>query len=353
MALIKSIRVQNVRTHTEYTLELSSDVTVITGPNGSGKTSLIESLYVALQGSSFKGGDNDVLRRDSSWYRIDILFDDETTRTVKFDSMRETGRKQFEVNNKTHYRLTHQHKQPIVLFEPDDLRLLNGSPTRRRQFLDSFIGQLDPEYLLALRRYDRALKQRNALLKSGQGQADNLFAWNVSLSKYGAYIISKRIAFIDQIEQSLGQTYRNISNTDDKVSISYSHKYTGSVEQKLLGELDAHIEKDRIMGFTSIGPHRHDVIFTFNNSPATLGASRGEIRTIILALKFIEVAIIESVTEKRPLILLDDVFSELDQARQSALVNQFKNHQTVVASVNAVTKSGMIVELAAQDDTKS
>lgn len=345
MSVITSVRLQNIRTHKEYTIALSPEVTVITGANGSGKTSIIEALYIAFQGSSFKGGDGDVLRRESSWYRIDVLFEDGTIRTVKFDSSRETGRKQFEINDKTNYRLSYQQKLPVVLFEPDDLRLLNGSPTRRRQFLDRLIGQLDPEYGLSIRRYERALKQRNTLLKNMRGGADNLFAWNVSLSKYGAYIISKRLAFVEEIQKKLGDTYRNISQTKDEVSIDYSYTHKISIEQKLLSELDRNIEKDRLLGFTSTGPHRHDVLFGFNSSPATLGASRGEIRTIILALKFIEVAIIESITEKQPLILLDDVFSELDKTRQAALISQFTSHQTVIASVNAVTKKGVIIDL--------
>lgn len=346
MSVITSVRLQNIRTHKEYTIALSPEVTVITGANGSGKTSIIEALYIAFQGSSFKGGDGDVLRRESSWYRIDVMFEDGTIRTVKFDSSRETGRKQFEINDKTNYRLSYQQKLPVVLFEPDDLRLLNGSPTRRRQFLDRLIGQLDPEYGLSIRRYERALRQRNTLLKNMRGGADNLFAWNVSLSKYGAYIISKRLAFVEEIQKKLGDTYRNISQTKDEVSIDYSYTHKVSIEQKLLSELDRNIEKDRLLGFTSTGPHRHDVLFGFNSSPATLGASRGEIRTIILALKFIEVAIIESITEKQPLILLDDVFSELDKTRQAALISQFTSHQTVIASVNAVTKKGVIIDLA-------
>src|SRR5687767_11767761 len=105
MQKVTSLRVQNIRTHADYTLAMSPDVSVVTGPNGSGKTSLIEALYIALQGSSFKGGDGDVLRRNSPWYRIDVAFDDDTVRTVKFDPSRTSGRKQFELNGKTQYRL--------------------------------------------------------------------------------------------------------------------------------------------------------------------------------------------------------------------------------------------------------
>lgn len=221
MALITSIRVQHIRTHADCTLAVSPGVTVITGPNGSGKTSLVEALFIALQGSSFKGGDPDVLQHEQAWYRIDITFDDGTTRSVKFDSSRQTGRKQFVIDGKTQYRLTSRNKIPAVLFEPDDLRLLNGSPARRRQFIDRFISQLDPEYTVSLRRYERALKQRNSLLKRVAVSNDDLFAWNVSLSEYGAYVIKQRSMFIERLNERLNETYESIAHTGDIVAVRY------------------------------------------------------------------------------------------------------------------------------------
>jgi len=332
MAQIASIRVQHIRTHDDYTLTVSPGVTVVTGPNGSGKTSLVEALYIALQGSSFKGSDQDVLQHDASWYRVDVAFDGEESRTVKFDSTRQTGRKQFVIDSKTQYRLTPRHKIPAVLFEPDDLRLLNGSPTRRRQFIDRFISQLDPEYALSLRRYERALKQRNALLKRLGVTNDDLFAWNVSLSEYGAYIIKQRIAFIDRLNARLNDTYESIAHTGDVVSVRYSLHATGSLQQKLLSDLHTHIERDKIMGFTSVGPHRHDVLFDFNGSPALAVASRGEVRSVVLALKFLEVDIIQDITGKPPVILLDDVFSELDNDRQNYLIQSTTRNQIIITS---------------------
>lgn len=336
---------QYVRTHKDYSLHVSPRVTLVTGANGSGKTSLIEAIYIALQGISFRGGDNDVLQSGAPWYRIDVAFDDESTRAVKFEPNRQTGKKQFIFDGKTHYRLSHQYKYPVVLFEPEDLRLLNGSPTRRRQFVDRFISQLDPEYALSVRRYDRALKQRNALLKRSRVTADDLFAWNVSLSEYGAYIISRRQHFVRQLDERLNKTYGEISCTDDKVTMRYSYSSSGNIKQKLLSELHAHTEKDAVLGFTSIGPHRHDVLFDFNNAPALSVASRGEVRTIILALKFLEVDVIELLTGKKPIILLDDVFSELDRDRQATVVNQFTTHQTIIASVDAADAAGTVVSL--------
>lgn len=332
MTLISSIHAQHFRIHENYSLALSPHVTLITGVNGSGKTSLIEALYVALQGSSFKGSDGDILQQDAPWYRIDVEFDDGSSRTVKFDPERTTGRKQFIVDGKTSYRLSPSHKHPVVLFEPDDLRLLHGSPARRRLFIDRFIGQLDPEYAIKLRRYERALKQRNSLLKQSVVSADDLFAWNVSLSEYGAYIVTQRLKFIDELNRQLNTVYRTIAHTGDTIVIRYSEKAHSAIGQKLLADLHAHTDKDTYLGFTSVGPHRHDVLFDFNNHPAVSVASRGETRSIVLALKFLEVDILTSITHKKPVILLDDVFSELDKSRQDHLVTLTRGNQVVVTS---------------------
>jgi len=332
MGRITSLRVQHMRTHSDMTLAISPNVTLVTGLNGSGKTSLIESLYIALQGSSFKGNDGDVLKRGEQWYRIDVAYDDASERTVKFDSEKTTGRKQFTIDGKVQYRLPARFKYPVVLFEPDDLRLLTGSPVRRRQFIDRFIGQLDSQYSTVLRRYDRVLKQRNALLKRVQVSDDDLFAWNVSLSDYGASIISKRQRFLGTLNEQLRMTYERIAHTDDSVTIGYSFPPHASLQQKLLADLHASGEKDRLLGFTSVGPHRHDVLVTFNDAPALAVASRGETRSIVLALKFLEMNIIETVTGKKPIVLLDDVFSELDEERQRYLIQFTAHNQVIITS---------------------
>lgn len=333
MAIARSLRVQHVRTHHDYTLTLAPDVTVITGANGSGKTSLIEALYIALQGSSFKGADKDILQHDENWYRIDLDFSDDTERAVKFDATRQTGRKQFIIDDKTHYRLPLQQRLPVVLFEPDDLRLLHGSPERRRRFIDHCINQVDPLYSATLRRYERALKQRNALLKR-QASSDNFFAWNVTLSEYGSMIIEKRFHFINELNDRLNSTYEAIAGQGDTVRVSYSASQ-GSSKQKLLSELHHATERDLLLGFTTVGPHRHDVVFEFNGAPALSVASRGEVRSVVLALKFLEIDIIERITNERPIVLLDDVFSELDDARQQHLTTLTKSHQIIITSATS------------------
>ena len=335
MTSVKTLTVKHLRSHTEYSISFSPEVTIITGANGSGKTSLLEAIHLGLQGSSFRGSDAELLQKQSPWWRIDVIIDDDQLRTIKFDPTKPTSRKQFTIDNKVTARLPQKLKHPIVLFEPEDLRLLHGSPARRRQFIDRFVSQLNPLYGPTLRKYERALKQRNNLLKHSYINEDQLFAWNFALADHGAYIIEQRIAFIEQLNQNLTGLYQDIAGTHDDVSIHYSHTFVGDVKQKLLNELTAHLEKDRYLGSTSVGPHRHDVIFEINNSPALSTASRGEARTIVLALKFLEVEIIEQLTEKTPIILLDDVFSELDATRQKLLTSQLKGHQIIITSATS------------------
>lgn len=335
MTSVKTLHVKNIRSHTVYSVNFSSDVTIITGSNGSGKTSLLEAIYLSLQGTSFRGSDNDMLQKEAQWWRIDSVLDDQQIRTIKFDPAKTVSRKQFIIDDKTTARIPAKLKHPVVLFEPEDLRLLHGSPTRRRQFIDRFISQLNPVYGPTLRKYERALKQRNNLLKKQYTSDDELFAWNIALAEHGSYVISQRIAFIEQINMNLNDIYHEIAGTQDTVSVHYSHTFVGDIKQKLLNELQAHLGRDKIIGNTSVGPHRHDVMFVINNSPALSMASRGEARTIVLALKFLEVDIIEKLTDKQPIILFDDVFSELDANRQQLLTSRLTGHQIIITSATS------------------
>lgn len=347
MVVIKKLSVENFRSHSKYTVNLSPTITAITGINGSGKTSLIEALFIALQGSSFKGLDKDVLKQQSPWWRVEVELDNCLERVITYDPDLVTSRKKIMIDGKVSCRMTSKDRYPVVLFEPDNLRLLNGSPSRRRRFIDQFISQLDPAYLNTVRKYDRALKQRNNLLKNNTLNGNELFVWDMALSEYGAIIIDKRIAFIEQLNSQLDQAYNQIAKSKDQVSIHYSHTYIGNIKQKLLNDLAKSKERDKALGFTSVGPHRHDVVFKFNNYPALEVASRGEVRSIILALKFLEVEIIEQITGQKPIILLDDVFSELDDERQRSLLTT--GHQVIITSTkmpNKIKQKIKLIELS-------
>lgn len=333
---ITRLKVQYLRTHTSTLYDITARVTVITGKNGSGKTTLLEALHIALRGTSFRGSDQEVLRHNSPWWRVDVDTTD-GLRTVAFDTSGQAARKKILVDDRQFSRMPVSKKVPVVIFEPDDLRLLHGSPQRRRMFIDTFITHINPLYGSIVRKYDRALKQRNALLKQPGVTRDDIFAWDMSLAEYGAEIIAQRTAVTERINQSLTDTYRSIAGTDDTVQLHYSHTMIDAVQQKLVNVLHASFDRDVLLGFTSVGPHRHDIDCLFNGQPVARVASRGEVRSIILALKFIEVDITTETTGISPIILLDDVFAELDETRQRRLAEKCRHNQMFITSTNAYT----------------
>lgn len=331
MLVVDKIYLHNFRSHLDKEYIFDQNVTVIVGKNGSGKTTILEAVYYILQGKSFKGSDKEILNNTKDWWKIEAVVVGDK-KTVSFDNLKNLKKKKYIEDNHTHYRMPPKSKYPVVLFEPEDLRLLNGSPSRRRRFLDLFISQLDINYSSAVRKYERALKQRNNLLKQSNVSKDDLFVWNIALSEYGSYVIEQRVRFIEQINKHLSDKYQQISSTKDDISAHYSHTLIEHTKQKLFSELEKSFEKDRILKTTTVGPHRHDMYFMFNNSPALSVASRGEIRTIVLALKFIEVEIIQKLDGRNPVILLDDVFSELDEDRQKALHAINNNLQIIITT---------------------
>ncbi len=333
--ILKTLRVQNFRTHSDFILEIGEKSTLISGANGSGKTSLLEAIYFALRGTSFRSSDKEILRNDgSSWFRIDLKDSKDSLRTIIFNDAVQKSKKQFLVDGNKKARLSANLRIPVVLFEPDDLQLLSGSPTRRRNFLDYFLSQIFPSFQLALTRYNKALKQRNNLLKRDNVSKDELFPWNLMLAEYGAEIISKRQDFLELLNSKIEEVYFEISGVKDEIKIDYLGEKVSKNE--ILAILSGNIERDKILGYTNFGPHKHDIQFIFNKKPAQNVASRGENRSLVLALKFIETDILADLTSKRPIVLLDDVFSELDDDRQKLLTKHFSKYQTIITSTNEI-----------------
>jgi DNA replication and repair protein RecF len=330
MNIVSKVKLENFRTHDSFTLELKNPTTLIVGENGSGKTSLIEALYVCLQGKSFKSRDPDILKVGRQHYHINTFFTDGRKIQVEYNG--DTGKKQFTIEDKKYTRLPSKYKYPVVLFEPDDLNLLYNSPSKRRDWLNRLISTLSTEYHTHLLRYEKALSQRNSALRNDFCRQDDLFAWDVLLAKYGSQIMSKRQEVSSIINDSLQDIYRSIAGNLDQIGVVYDSNILN--ESAYLGQLVANFDRDRILRQTTYGPHRDDIIFNFNNKLAVNVASRGEIRTIILALKFMEARLIKDNLDQDPIVLLDDIFSELDNSRQNYLINNFKNHQVIITSVN-------------------
>lgn len=208
---------------------------------------------------------------------------------------------------------------------------MGSSPTSRRNYFDRVLGQLDEGYSVALNRYNKALKQRNELLKEEMTEVNDMFSWNVLLAKYGVELYEARARAIQEVNERITKTYQSIAENADEVQLEYISEVQD--ETDFLEKLERNFERDRILGHTSFGVHRDNFEFQFNRVKADGSASRGEVRSLVIALKFIEAEMIIRELRQKPVVLLDDVFSELDEKRQKCLVRNFQEHQIILTSV--------------------
>jgi DNA replication and repair protein RecF len=316
-----SLSLRNFRSYDTKEIKLAAGVNIIEGPNATGKTNLLEALFVLNQGSSFRGKDKDLIKEGLEWLFIEGEIDGEKRKyTIRLEE--ERVKKELSRAGGVKKRMSAKTKRPTTLFEPEIMRMITGSPELRRTYLDNICSQIFPHHKNNLNQYKRAITQRNQLLKKQpHGWKDQVFVWNLKLSDFGAQIILKRLELLGEIEKKLEKTYKKISNEKAKVAISYDSKISteGDIRSSLLQLMEASQERDAIIGQTSVGPHRDDINVFLNEKPANTSASRGEARTVVLALKIIELTTLEKETGIKPLLLLDDVFSELDETRRKAL----------------------------------
>lgn len=327
--IVRSVRLSNFRSHESFVLECDTQTTTIIGENGCGKTSILEAIYESLRGKSFRAADKEILRRGAEFYRVELEYYDGRRVVVVFDG----EKKEFLAEDRKTRRLPKKVQYPIVLFEPDDLHLVGSSPTTRRGYFDRVFGQLSESYGVSLVRYNKVLKQRNDLLKGTEAQAGDLFSWNILLVKYGVELLEARRRIVEKINERFTEIYRSIAENGDEVRLEYISEVRS--ESEFLGELERNFERDSLLGHTSYGVHHDNYEFVFNGVKADGSASRGEVRSSVLALKFIEADLVLEVLGKRPLVLLDDVFSELDDVRQKCLVRNFKDNQIILTSVGS------------------
>lgn len=335
--MISSLRLQNFRSYTDDSFEFDNGVNIIVGPNASGKTNLLEAILVVCRGGSYRAHDTELIQFDQPWARLDVTNEEGEQRVVKIIGQ-PTGKteKEFSVDNHTFKRLSLQRTLPTVLFEPNHLRLLGGSPERRRDYLDGLLEQLTPGFSTLRRQYRRALVQRNSLLKQGRKAGDQLFAWNIRLSELGGQLALDRMHLVEKLNHQLSQSYSRLAQRDTKVDLSYQTSVSqDQYSSDMLYKLELSQEQDLERGFTTYGPHRDDMSISLNDHAAQETASRGETRTLLLALKLSELTLLELQRGQPPLLLLDDVFSELDGARRRALTEVLQTHQTFITTTDA------------------
>jgi len=334
--MITSLRLQNFRSYRDSTFDFVPEVNIIVGPNASGKTNILEAVLVLAHGQSYRGRDVELIKNQAPWSRIDS-FVNGLPRGVKLERQTASAIKSFVIDDKEIKHLQSNSKLPVVYFEPDHLAAFTRGPEQRRNYFDDLLERTSPNYKTSLASYKRTLSQRNALLKRPSREVvQQVFAWDVRLGETGARIAEEREKLIKKINLKLSGTYSKIARSKNKLIINYQpmfpiNRYGSAMVSGLSTRLNQDIER----GFTSVGPHREDFLPQINNKPMEEVASRGEMRSLLLALKTIELELVRDTGGQPALLLLDDVFSELDSQRRQALVNLIKDYQTILTTTDA------------------
>lgn len=346
--ILKSVSLENFRNHKKSSFEFSKDITFIIGVNTSGKTNLLESISYLTSGKSFKGAkEEDVILKKQNASRIRGNLDDlDLEVIIVLEEGAEKAKKKYLVNGVSKSRINFAANLTSIMFSPSDLDIVTGSPHLRREFLDEVLQQTDKDYRYAAISYHKALRQRNALLNQarelGRRNEKQFDYWDTLLINTGSVITQKREEFINFLNKSQKEIFDFVI-TYDKSVISKERllQYKGQ-------EMGAAI--------TLVGPHRDDFnISMFDDKTSSTAdvksfGSRGQQRLVVLQLKLLQLEYIEKILGERPLLLLDDIFSELDSGHIAHVTEMIGQQQSIITTTHAEfvkgkLKSASVIEL--------
>ena len=334
----KEIELTDFRNYEREKVSFHRQVNVFTGQNAQGKTNLLESLYIMSMGKSFRTGkDADMIRfgaasgkalarldRDGRDLEIEIGFI-KGGKSIRIDGI---------PRKKTSDLLEHVY---VVMFSPDDLRIVKDEPAQRRKFLDRELCQIRPVYYSSLLKYRKVLQQRNSLLREGVTDGYFLDVWDEELAEYGARIIFERRKFIEKLSEGSRKIYSGLTENREVLTTVYEADVNAAAsvpEQRsmFLEELRKSRSQDLFRRTTGRGPHHDDLRLDIGGVPVRKFGSQGQQRSAALSLKLAEIEIIRQETGEEPVLLLDDVLSELDRTRQKQLINIFQNTQIFITA---------------------
>ncbi|MFZ2664394.1 MAG: DNA replication/repair protein RecF [Patescibacteria group bacterium] len=333
---IHNLKLTNYRNHSNMTIDFDEKLTLISGPNGSGKSNILEAIHMLSTGRSHRSRyDKDLIQYNKPFCIVNAKIE---TKDEKFDMELQIIRnekfenvsiKKAKINKVVKSMQYFTGIFNSVLFSPEDIQLITGSPSERRKYMDDMISQVDIEYERALTNYIRAVKQRNKLLElinSGQGGYNQIDFYTKQILTNGIIIQEKREKMFKSIKPHISDNGKKLSEGDAKTEIIY--KKNEISEERL----EEHKNQEIAAMTTLIGPHRDDFDIYFNNHNVSEFGSRGEQRTCVLALKLSEIEYIEKIKKERPVLLLDDIFSELDAKHQAAVISTIEGQQTTITS---------------------
>lgn len=330
--IVKSVELSDFRNYGSLLLNFSDGINILYGDNAQGKTNILESIYLSGTTKSHRGSKDKemihfgkeeahirtVVEKQGKEYRIDMHIKKHKTKGIAINQIPiKKASDLFGVLN-------------LIFFSPEDLNIIKEGPAQRRRFLDMELCQLDKIYLYNLSKYNKILNQRNKLLKDmfqNPELRSTLDIWDQQLITYGTKIIQRRRQFVEELNSIIFTIHKKLSGNREELFLSYEPDCSDAYYSQKLCETR---EKDERFGSTSVGPHRDDISFFIGNIDIRKFGSQGQQRTAALSLKLSEIELVKKIIGEEPVLLLDDVLSELDSNRQNQLLNSLSTTQTMI-----------------------
>lgn len=329
---IESLKLNNYRNYENLDIEFDKNTNILYGDNAQGKTNILESIYMAATTKSHRGSkDREIIKigEEESHIRLCIKKSDILH---KIDMhIRKNKNKGVAIDGIAIRRTTELFGLiNVIFFSPEDLSIIKNGPSERRRFLDLELCQISRLYYQNLSAYHKVLNQRNNLLKQiyhKRDLLDTIDIWNIQLVEYGTKVIRERNNFICMLNEIIGDIHSNLTSGKEKLEIIYDKNIDEKDYEKSL--IDK-INVDLNYLSTQIGPHRDDILFLVNGMDVRKYGSQGQQRTVALSLKMAEIKLVRKIINDNPILLLDDVMSELDSKRRNSLIEEIKDIQTII-----------------------
>jgi len=335
------LNLKNFRNYLEEDFSFSDGLNVLFGKNAQGKTNCAEAVFYLCTGVSPRARREKQLIRDGAEFaEISTVAEGRYGEVNLYAKIMDNGREVRVNGNKISKNADLLGNIFAVFFSPHELRLIQDGPDERRRFLNVSISQLSKPYYTALMRYNKILEQRNNLLKNRDISLiyDTLPVWDEQLCKYASTIARKRAEFIESLAPLAKSTHAFLTDNKEELCVYPEKKYKGDeleLAKRLFSELEANYERDIRLGYTASGPHRDDIGIDINGLDAKIFASQGQTRTAALSIKLAEVEIFKEISGEYPVLILDDVMSELDLPRRKKLVERTQGLQTILTCTHA------------------
>lgn len=343
---IRNIKLSKFRNYNYADINFYSGVNVIYGENGQGKTNLLEAIHICSCGRSHRTSkDSDLIKLGEEGYYISLELKSDSIYPLIEVLLRKNDNKRIRIN-KTPIKKMGQLMGVLktVMFSPEDLLIIKEGPSFRRRLLDIFISQIRPAYFYDIQRYMKILANRNRLLKEINEKPslkETLPVWNAELARTGSLIICMRNEFLRLLSSYAGLRHKQISNNQESINIVYRPSVKcddldnrEKIERQFLAALDKNYELEIIKGTTLSGPQRDDFDIILNDNDIKVFGSQGQQRTAVLSLKMAQIDIMKEQTGESPVLLLDDVTSELDLLRQNYLMDNLAGFQTFITTTD-------------------